>query len=82
MTITRPLRFIILHFSQMRFTDGRTFIAITPFSNIPKIFLISRLFESVSNAASRKIVRRKLDRNLIARQYTDKIHANLAGYVS
>ena len=28
MTMTRPLRLMILHFSQIRFTDGLTFIKV------------------------------------------------------
>ena len=34
-TITRPLRLMILHFSQIGFTDGRTFIV------VPSSFRIS-----------------------------------------
>ena len=82
MTITRPLRLIILHFSQMRFTDGRTFIAITPFGNTSLILPDDALFKSICYASSCKIIRRQLNRDLVTRQYTNKIHANFAGHMS
>ena len=44
MTMTRPLRLITLHFSQIRFTDGFTFIAHTSFCN----YIISCHLASIS----------------------------------
>lgn len=40
MTITRPLRLIILHFSQIRFTDGFTFIVICPLFDIVSLVIL------------------------------------------
>jgi hypothetical protein len=37
MTMTRPLRLMILHFSQMGFTEGLTFM-----TTVPPIFIGSR----------------------------------------
>lgn len=40
MTITRPLRLMILHFSQIRFTDGFTFIVICPLFDIVSLVIL------------------------------------------
>ena len=40
MTITRPLRLMILHFSQIFFTDGLTFIFLCPLFFIVSLILL------------------------------------------
>ena len=40
MTITRPLRLMILPFSQIRFTDGFTFIVICPLFDIVSLVIL------------------------------------------
>ena len=74
MTMTRPLRLITLHFSQIGFTEGFTFIVLfllflscTPFP----------LFETIGYTATGQVVRCKLNRDLISRQDANEIHADL-----
>jgi hypothetical protein len=50
-TITRPLRLIILHFSQIGFTDGRTFMRFTSFASADEPSVWS------AYASSRRILR-------------------------
>ena len=78
MTMTRPLRLMTLHFSQIGFTEGFTFIVLfllflscTPFPNA------SALFETIGYAATGQVVRCKLNRDLISRQDANEIHADL-----
>lgn len=87
MTITRPLRLMTLHFSQIGLTDGLTFISCSlPFFSerhpgaVYIRFLLRRLrsFETVGYAATRQIVRSQFQRDLIARQYTNEVHADFA----
>ena len=79
MTMTRPLRLMTLHFSQIGFTEGFTFIVFfllflscTPFFPTPHA-----LFETIGYAATGQVVRCKLNRDLISRQDANKIHADL-----
>ncbi len=66
MTITIPLRFITLHFSQIGFTDGLTFMMIQSSfmlwlpNNFP-------LFETVGYASALQVVRRQFHRNPVTR---------------
>ncbi len=83
MTITRPLRLITLHFSQIGFTEGLTFISSLLF---PFLYAraavhhisVSVLFETISYTATSQVVRCKLNRDLVARQDANEIHADLA----
>ena len=75
MTMTRPLRLMILHLSHIFLTDGLTFIKAASFSGSE----IS--FETVSDSAASQIVRRQFDGNFVARQNADEVHADLAGNV-
>ena len=76
MTMTRPLRLMILHFSQIRLTDGLTFIALCLLLRcLPEKRL--RLLETIGDAAARQVVRRKLNRDLVPGKDADKIHSNL-----
>ena len=82
MTMTRPLRLMTLHFSQMGFTEGLTFIVLGllyPFLYDPAACprTLHALFETVGYAATSQVIRCKLDRNLIPRQNANEIHADL-----
>ena len=57
MTITIPLRFITLHFSQIGFTDGLTFMMIQS-SFMLWLPNMLPLFETVVYASALQIVRR------------------------
>src|SRR5579864_62617 len=71
MTMTRLPRLITLHFSHMRLTDARTFIAQLP-SGSP---------ESIRDAPSGWIVGRELHLHPVARQNADEVDPHLAGDV-
>ena len=77
MTITFPLRLIILHLSQIFLTEGLTFIIYTS----QKIFKPKGLFRSPCNTALGQIVWRHFDRDLVSREYSDKVHTKLPGNV-
>src|SRR5690606_16545564 len=57
---------MILHFSQMRFTDGRTFMALAS----------SPL--AVRDAPARQVIGRQFHRHPVAGQDADEVHAHLA----
>src|SRR5436853_2291930 len=64
---TTPWRRITLQSLQIFLTEARTFMRV---SLLP-----------VGDTASRQVVRRQLDRHLVARQDLDVVHAHLAGNV-
>ena len=89
MTRTTPLRCITLHLSHIFFTDGRTFISLSKGVNrkskivikIVRFLLFTTyysLFIPIRYPSAFQIVRRKLDENLIARQYANKILSHFA----
>ncbi|ANR70703.1 hypothetical protein AXF19_06725 [Selenomonas sp. oral taxon 126] len=97
MTMTRPLRLMILHFSQIFLTDGLTFTALASFRLLtfkvqvdlfysstenPVWLVFSGLFEAICNTSTSQIVRGEFDGYLVARQNTDEVHAYLSGYMS
>ena len=97
MTMTRPLRLMILHFSQIFLTDGLTFTALASFrlltfkvqvdlfyssTKLAVRLVFSGLFEAICNTSTRQIVRGEFDGYLVARQNTDEVHAYLSGYMS
>src|SRR5215510_9695803 len=69
-TRTTPWRRITLHFSQRRFTEALTFMA------------VSHSLVSVGDSSSRQIIRRQLNLHLISRQNTNEIHPDFAGDMS
>ena len=69
-TMTRPLRLMILHFSQMGFTEGLTFICVS------SRFLVLR---APCDAAARQVIGGQLNCHLVARQDANVIHAQLTG---
>ena len=78
MTITFPLRLIILHLSQIFLTEGLTFINLYLPKNLQPVF---GLFRSPCYAALGQVVWRHLDRDLISRKDTDEVHTKLSGNV-
>ena len=79
-TITRPFLLMILHFSQIFFTEGFTFIFFTvPFCTPQWGCLVVCLFRSVSDASFVQVIHRHLDGHLVAQQNFDIIHADFAG---
>ena len=80
MTITRPFLLIILHFSQIFFTDGFTFIVLYhSFHNV--LACGSDLFCSPRYPAFGEIVYGNLNGYLITRQYANIVHSQLPGYM-
>jgi hypothetical protein len=79
MTMTLPLRLMILHFSHMGLTDGLTFITFT--SCKPAVALLGG-FASPGDPTPCQIIRGNLDRYLVTRQNTDEIHPELSGNMS
>ena len=82
-----PFLLMILHFSQIFFTDGLTFIVLQflsyGFYELPngcrrQLFL----FCSPSDSALIEIVYRYLNSDLISRQNSDIVHTKLSRYVS
>ena len=71
MTMTRPLRLMILHFSQMGFTDGRTFIVIPSLSG--------SVFAAPGDPASGQIIGREFNGNFIPGIDPDEVHPHLSG---
>jgi hypothetical protein len=78
-TRTTPFRLIILHFSQIAFTDGLTFIALA--SSVGILLMYCFLLETVRDAPAAQIVWRQLHGDTVSRQNPYKIHANLAGHM-
>ena len=75
MTMIRPLRLMILHFSQIGLTDGLTFIC---------QFLLD-LFSTLAapgDATPGQIIGRNFNLDLIARIDADEVHSNLTGDLS
>jgi hypothetical protein len=75
MTITRPLRRMILHFSQIALTDGLTFIF---------LFLLLALrpsFAAPGDPSAREIVGRQFNSYLVSGKNADVIHTQLSRYV-
>jgi hypothetical protein len=70
MIITRPLRLMTLHFSQMGFTEGFTFMMLTSFITQGASYL------------ERQVVGRHFHRDLVAGQDADEVGPQLAGNVS
>jgi hypothetical protein len=68
--MTRPLRLIILHFSQIGFTDGLTFMEIPP--------LVFSALAAPGDPTAGQIIGRKLDSNFITGIDADKILAHLS----
>src|SRR5438128_6662453 len=84
-TRTTPLRWMTLQLSQIFFTDARTFIIFNPKSRPggqPRAAAVRRSFVPVNDPTTIQVVRRKLDRHLVARQDADEIFAHLPRYVS
>jgi len=75
MTMTFPLRFMILHFSHMGFTEGLTFMILTLHNEV----WFRLLLTSPGYSAAGEIVRRHLHRYFVARKDPDKIHTELTG---
>jgi hypothetical protein len=65
--MTLPLRLMTLHFSQMGFTDGLTFITEPP------------SFASPGYSSAGQVIRRHLDGYPVSRKDADKIHPELSG---
>ena len=63
---------MILHLSQIFFTDGFTFI----FTSYAK------LLEAICNTTATQVIGRKLHGDSVTGQNTDKIHTHLTGNVS
>jgi hypothetical protein len=63
---TMPLRFMILHFSHIGFTEGLTFISNS-----------SRLFVPPYDPAFCQVIRRHFDQYFIAGDDPDEIHPEL-----
>src|SRR5215470_7331913 len=72
MTRMTPLRRTILQCSQIFFTDARTFMFGLP------SWCDLRLLVAIHDPAAGKVVRRHLDRDLVARQDLDEVHPHLA----
>src|SRR4029077_4515107 len=71
-TRTTPRRCTILHLSQIFFTDALTFmIADSFFALRSRVLLVT-----VDDASASQVVRRKLHRDLVPRQDTDKVLAH------
>src|SRR5207302_7575688 len=70
-TITRLLRLTILHFSQMRLTDARTFTLHHPSSS-------AQLPEPVGDPASGRIVGREFHFHPVAGEDADEVDPHLA----
>jgi hypothetical protein len=66
-TITLPSLLMILHFSQIGFTDGFTFMETSSFFGHSS-------FPTPCDAPARQIIGGQLDRNFISGQYPDKMH--------
>jgi hypothetical protein len=81
MTMTIPLRFITLHFSQIGLTDGLTFMMIQSSFMLwlPKLL---PLFETVGYASAFKVIRSQFHRDPITGQDSDKMHTNLSRNMS
>ena len=73
MTMTLPCLLMILHFSQIFFTDGLTFIGYQPFLN---------LFRTPGDTALIQVVDGDLYGHLVTGQNLDIIHAQLSGNMS
>ena len=76
MTMMRPLRLMILHFSQIGLTDGLTFIC---------QFLLEFVFSTLAapgDTTPGQIIGRNFDLDLIARIDTDEVHTDLTGDLS
>jgi hypothetical protein len=74
MTMTLPLRLMTLHFSQIGLTEGLTFILTTS-------QIYGYLFP-ISDPSSCEIIRGQLNDDSVSCQDPDKMHAQLAGYMS
>ena len=74
--MTRPLRLMTLHFSQIGFAEGFTFILGTSFKLRPEWLL-----RAPCDAALRQIVGAHLKCDFVSRQDADEVHAQLAGNV-
>ena len=64
---------MILHFSQIFFTEGLTFIVYLP-------FIMVCLFHAPGDAPLGQVVYRDLDGHLVTGQYSDIVHTELTGY--
>src|SRR5699024_8444137 len=69
MTMTRPFRRMILHFSHMGLTDGLTFMS--------KLLLLT----TPGNPATGQVVGTHLHRDFVTRQNSDEIHSEFSGNV-
>src|SRR5688500_10126853 len=70
MTMTTPWRRITLHFSQIVFTEGRTFISV-----------FVSLLVTPDDPTPGEVVRSDLHLHAIARENADAVHAQLSGAV-
>jgi hypothetical protein len=76
MTITTPWRRMTLHFSQIVFTEGRTFISVSVCSKDAVSLLVSP-----DDPTPGEVVRSDLHLHAVAREDADAVHAQLAGAV-
>src|SRR5690242_20577614 len=87
MTRITPLRRITLQFSQIGFTDERTFIVLssprTPRHEAPRVRRARRasLLVAVDDATAGQVVGRQLDRHLVPGKDLDEVHPHLPGDV-
>ena len=76
MIITRPLRLMTLHFSQMGFTEGFTFMMLTSFS---KHKALPVLLGTPGDPGLGQVVGRHFHRDFVAGQNADEVRPQLTG---
>src|SRR6185437_13976766 len=88
MTITRPLRRMTLHLSQILLTEGLTFIVLVPFVRCPRTapgatrgrgrYLQQPLLVAVDDTAAGQVVRTQLHDHAVLREDADVVLTHLA----